>query len=95
MEQTLKNEELRHNLYTLLDTVHHLCFLTSGQCLIFDKQGKQIGDLQGEFTSGETNIWLLKLMAEHAENFTLGKFGKWMQEMEKEDFLRITHLHCA
>ena len=95
MEQTLKNEQLRHNLYTLLGTVHHLCFLTSGQCLIFDKEGEQIGDLQAEFTNGETNKWLLKLVAEHAEKFTLGKFREWMQEMDKEDFIRVTHLHCA
>ena len=95
MEQTLKNEELRHNLYTLLGTVHHLCFLTSGQCLIFDKEGKQIGDLQAEFTSGETNTWLLKLVAEHAEKFTLGKFREWMQEVSKEDFLVLTNLYVA
>jgi hypothetical protein len=94
MKQTFKNEELRHNLYTLLGTVHHLCFLTSGQCLIFDKEGKQISDLQAEFVNGETNILLLKLVAEYAEKFTLGKFREWMQEMDKEDFLRVTHLHC-
>ena len=93
MVETLKNEELRHNLYTLLDTVYHLVFLTSGQCLIFDKEGNQIDDLQAEFTSGETNIPLLKLVAEHAKKFTLGKFREWMQEMDKEDFLRVTHLH--
>jgi|SRR5690554_1640156 len=94
MKQTLKNEELRHNLYKLLGTVHHLCFLTSGQCLIFDKEGKQIPDLQAEFTSGETNTWLLKLVAEHAEKFTLCKFREWSQEMDKEGFIRVTHLHC-
>ena len=93
MVETLKNEELRHNLYTLLGTVYHLVFLTSGQCLIFDKEGNQIDDLQAEFTSGETNTPLLKLVAEHAKKFTLGKFREWMQEMDKEDFLRVTHLH--
>lgn len=56
MVETLKNEELRHNLYTLLGTVHHLCFLTSGQCLIFDKEGKQIGDLQAEFTTDKISL---------------------------------------
>lgn len=92
MVGTLKNEKIRNNLNELLGQVHHLVFLTSGQCLIFDKEGVQIGDLQGEFTSGETNRWLLKQVAEHAEKFTLGKFREWMQEMNKEDFMRITHL---
>jgi len=90
---TLKNEKIRNNLNELLEQVHHLCFLTSGQCLIFDKEGAQIGDLQAEFTSGETNRWLLKQIAEHAEKFTLGKFREWIQEMNKEDFMRITHLN--
>lgn len=67
----------------------HLVFLTSGQCLIFDKEGKQIDDLQAEFTNGETNTPLLKLVAEHAEKFTLAKFREWMQEMDKEDFLGL------
>jgi len=88
-------EDERHNLYKLLGTVHHLVFLTSGQCLIFDKEEKQICHLQQEFTSGETNIQLLKLVAEHAEKFTLGKFREWMQEMDKEEFLRVTHLYCS
>jgi len=95
MVEALKNEGLRHNLHALLGTVHHLVFFTSGQCLIFDKEGEQIGDLQAEFTSGETNVWLLKQVAEHAEKFTLAKFREWVREMDKEDFLRVTHLHCA
>lgn len=94
MKKPLKNEEIRHKLPALLDKVCHLIFLTSGQCIIFDKNEEQISELQAEFTSGETNKWLLKQVAEHAGAFTIGKFRGWMQDINKEDFLRITHLHC-
>ena len=58
-----KNIDLDH----LLNRVHYLFFLTSGQCVIFDVDDNQIDDLQFEFVHGETNMWLLKLIAEHAE----------------------------
>lgn len=90
-KQKLKNKDI--DLDYLLDRVHHLFFLTSGQCLIFDEDDNQIVDLQIEFCNGETNMWLLKLIAEHAEKITIGKFREWMQEIDKDDFLRITHLN--
>ena len=72
-----------HHELPSLSKVHHLVFLTSGQCIIFDKQGNQISDLQVQFSKGETNIPLLKSVAEHAKKFTLCKFREWLQEMDK------------
>lgn len=92
MEKNLKNEEIRNKLPELLKSVKHLTLLTSGQCLIFNDNGEQIGDLQAEFTSGEVNIWLLSQIAEHATKFTIASFRNWMQDMDKDEFIRITHL---
>ena len=77
----------------LLGTVHHLVFLTSGQCMVFDKKGDQIPDLQAEFTTEKSNVKLLKQIAENAEKVSLGKWGEWIHQMDKEDFMRVTHLY--
>lgn len=77
----------------LLRSVHHLIFFTSGQCIILDKNGDQIIDLQIKFVSEESNIPLLKRIVEHAEKFTLCKWREWVQDVNKEDFIRITHLN--
>lgn len=56
------NKEIKSNeLYTLLCNVNELVYLTSGQCLIFDKNGNQISELQAELCKPKhRNIGLLK-----------------------------------
>lgn len=88
----LKYEETRAKLPELLNRVYKLFFLTSGQCLIYTINNDPIGLLQNEFASGEPNMQLLKLIAEKADMFFLGKYKIWAQEMDKEDFMRVTHL---
>ena len=92
MKAFLKNKETYEKLEDLLEKVYHLFFLTSGQCIIFDKDGNQITELQAEFASGESNIWLLKQIAGHAERFSIVKFPDWSHELDKEEFYRITNL---
>jgi len=86
-------DELSVNYDDLLLSVHHLIFFTSGQCMIFDEKQNQIIELQAEFINGEANIPLLKRIVEHAEKITLCKWREWVQDVDKEDFIRITHLN--
>ena len=92
MKAFLKNKETYEKLEDLLDSVYHLFYLTSGQCLIFDGELHQITELQAEFSNGESNIWLLKQIAGHAEKFTLVKFPEWSHELDKDEIYRITNL---
>ncbi len=97
MNTEKSNQENKSNeLYTLLGNVNELVYLTSGQCLIFDKDGNQISELQKELCKPKHgNIELLKKVANNAEKFTIGKFREWMQEVSKEDFLVLTNLYVA
>ena len=91
-----KQEIKGDKLYTLLDNVHELVYLTSGQCLIFDKDGKQIPELQSKLCKPKHgNIGLLKKVANSSKKFTIGKFREWMQEISKEDFFVLTNLYTA
>jgi len=96
---TTKNsnqKDTSNELCTLLGNASELVYFTSGQCLIFDKEGNQIPELQAELCKPKHgNIELLKKVANKAEKFTIGKFREWMQEVSKEDFLVLTNLYVA
>jgi hypothetical protein len=80
------------HLQKLLEQIDHLALLTSGQCLVFDKEDQQIVDLQLMFANGETNPYLLKQMALHAKKFTIGKFREWTHELTQTEFMKIANL---
>lgn len=93
MKATLKNKETYGKLHDLLDKVYQLFYLTSGQCMIYDKDGYQISELQAEFANGESNIWLLKQIAGHAEKLYIAKVWEWAKELDKDEFFRVTNLN--
>ena len=72
--------------------VHSIAFLTSGQLMVWDKDGNQIPDLQLMFSDGQPNPHALKDIADHASKFYLCMFGEWTHEVDKGSFYKITNL---
>jgi hypothetical protein len=86
------------NLDKHIKQAHHLTYLTSGQCLIFNKDDKQISELQTYFTEpfkirSEEELILLHKIADNCEKITLGKFREWMEDIDKKEFLSLTNLN--
>lgn len=81
------------DVFDLTKDVYHICLLTSGQVLAFDQKDNQIFLLQASFGEGKQNPYLLKKMAENASKFNLVAWDKWVQELTKEEFIKITHLN--
>ena len=81
------------DVFDLVKDVCHICLLTSGQVLAFDQKDNQILPLQALFGESKQNPYLLKKMAENASKFNLMAWGEWIQELTKEEFIKITHLN--
>lgn len=86
------------NLDKYIKQAHHLTYLTSGQCLIFNKEGKQISELQTYFTEpfkirSKEELILLHKITNNCQEFTVGKFREWMEIIDKEEFLSLTNLN--
>ena len=77
----------------LLQRVDHVTFLTSGQCFVFDKNREQIPELQLYFIEGKQNIKMLRMIADNANNFTVGKWKEWFFDLTKEEFFSLTNLN--
>lgn len=77
-----------------LARAYKVTYLASNQALIWDKQDKQIPELQKLFKPNKPNRKLLLRVAESCVEHTIGVWPEWSQCVTKEDFVSLLHLDC-
>lgn len=68
-----------------INQAHEMALFTSGQVMVWDKDGNQIRQLQIEFNPGNKKRELLSQVIENCEVFNISCFREWNKKLSKDE----------